>query len=391
MIGTSGSGTSVRDRRLRLREFALRLRSPLGTAHGEIDERRGVVVRLDATIEGGPDRTDAVDGDRTVRGVGEAAPLTPWTEEYGTCREALTDVRAALARDDEVDLDGLPAAARHAVSLGAADAAARDEGVPLAALLAERAAVDHEPTDGVPVNATVGDGSVAETVRGAESAVAEGFDCLKLKVGVRDLEADLDRLRAVRAAVGDRITLRADANGAWTRAEAGRAVDALGDPEVGLAYVEQPLPADDHAGHRALRERASSAGSGAGDGVGIALDESVNGASRWPHPIADYADVAVLKPMAQAGPVPTVALARHLRSRGVTPVVTTTVDAVVARTAAVHVAAAIPDVPPCGLATADLLAEDLAADPAPVEDGAVRVPDGPGLAGTAFDELVGDP
>jgi L-alanine-DL-glutamate epimerase-like enolase superfamily enzyme len=61
------------------------------------------------------------------------------------------------------------------------------------------------------------------------------------------------------------------------------------------------------------------------------------------------------------------------------------VDAVVARTAAVHVAAAIPDVPACGLATGSLLADDLYPDPAPVENGSVVVPDGPGLAGAAFD------
>jgi L-alanine-DL-glutamate epimerase-like enolase superfamily enzyme len=364
------------DRQLRvgLREFSLPLRSSLGTARGEITERRGVVVSLGV----------ATDAGRRVHGVGEAAPLTPWTEDYETCREALAGVRGTLDRDGEVCLDALPSAARHAVSLAAADARARDQGVPLATLLDERAAVDAEPAGSVPVNATVGDGSVAETVREAEIAVAEGFDCLKLKVGARDLDADLDRLRAVREAVGGGVTLRADANGAWSRETAGRAVDALGRPEIDLTYVEQPLPADDHDGFRALRGRASESG------VGIALDESVNGASRWPHPVADYADTVVLKPMAQGGPGGTVALGRHLRSHGVEPVVTTTVDAVVARTAAVHVAAAIPDVPACGLATADLLAEGLADDPVPVDGGEVRVPDGPGLAGTAFDCLIGD-
>jgi L-alanine-DL-glutamate epimerase-like enolase superfamily enzyme len=45
----------------------------------------------------------------------------------------------------------------------------------------------------------------------------------------------------------------------------------------------------------------------------------------------------------------------------------------------VHVAAAIPDVRPCGLATGDRLATDLGPDPAPIADGRIRVPDGPGL------------
>jgi L-alanine-DL-glutamate epimerase-like enolase superfamily enzyme len=52
---------------------------------------------------------------------------------------------------------------------------------------------------------------------------------------------------------------------------------------------------------------------------------------------------------------------------------------VVARTAAVHVAAAIPDVRACGLATADRLESDLGPDPCPVEEGRISVPQDPGL------------
>jgi len=70
--------------------------------------------------------------------------------------------------------------------------------------------------------------------------------------------------------------------------------------------------------------------------------------------------------------------ALEAREAGVEPVVTTTIDAVVARTAALHLAASVPDLPACGLATADRLAEDLAPDPAPVEDGRMAVPDAPG-------------
>jgi L-alanine-DL-glutamate epimerase-like enolase superfamily enzyme len=64
---------------------------------------------------------------------------------------------------------------------------------------------------------------------------------------------------------------------------------------------------------------------------------------------------------------------------GIEPVVSTTIDAVVARTAAVHAAAAIPDVLPCGLATGQFLETDLAPDPAPVQGGSIRVPQSTGL------------
>jgi L-alanine-DL-glutamate epimerase-like enolase superfamily enzyme len=121
--------------------------------------------------------------------------------------------------------------------------------------------------------------------------------------------------------------------------------------------------------------------------VPIALDETLARRDLDAVLAAEAADAVVLKPMALGGPDRALAAAATALAAGVEPVITTTIDAVVARTAAVHVAAALPDPAPCGLATASLLADDLAADPCPVTGGAVRVPDGPGLAGDAFDGL----
>ncbi|MFC7137306.1 mandelate racemase/muconate lactonizing enzyme family protein [Halobaculum litoreum] len=313
--------------------------------------------------------------------MGEAAPLPPWTEPAEACLAALRGARAAVDRDEPVAVDDLPPAAAHALSLAVADATARRDGRPLAASLAAEAGLD-APATAVPVNATVGDGSVDETVAAAEAAVADGFDCLKCKVGARGVAEDVDRLRAVRDAVGDAVGLRADANGAWRREEAERAVDALGG--VALEYLEQPVAAGDHGALRALRGR----------GVPIAVDEAVNapsGAEGWPDPVEEHADVAVLKPMAQGGPGATVAAARRLADRGVDTVVTTTIDAAVARAAAVHVAAAVPGGGDRahGLATGGLLARGVVDDdPAPVADGRIAVPAGPGVAGEAFDGVV---
>jgi L-alanine-DL-glutamate epimerase-like enolase superfamily enzyme len=117
------------------------------------------------------------------------------------------------------------------------------------------------------------------------------------------------------------------------------------------------------------------------------VDETLAGHSVQAVLDADAADVLVLKPMALGGPDLTLSAARTAREAGVDAVVTTTIDGVVARLGALHVASAIPDVPACGLATGSLLAEDLAPDPAPVRDGRMAVPDGPGLAGDALDPL----
>jgi o-succinylbenzoate synthase len=334
------------------REFAVPLSRPLSTAAGDLTERRGFLVSV-AVGE--------------IRGVGEATPLPGWTEPRADCRAAL----AAVGDDPTAvaDLDpGVVPAARHGLSLAVADARARAAGVPLAGSLAD------DPAAAVPVNATVGDADPTATAASAREAVDGGYGTLKVKVGARSLEADLDRLDAVREAVGKGPTLRADANGAWDRETATAAVDALAARDV--AYVEQPLPAGDLEGHAAIRGR----------GVGVALDESV-AADADAVLAADAADVVVLKPMALGGVDRAFEVAERARAAGVRAVVTTTVDAAVARAGAVHLAAALPSPPACGLATGELLADDVASDPAPVRDGVVAVPAGPGLAGAAFDDL----
>lgn len=330
--------------------YAYALRDPLATARGTIEGREGFFIHVE---------TD--DG----TGVGEAAPLPGWTESLDDTRRALEDARTALLADgfDAAlrDLADAPAA-RHAVSLARLDHDARRDGVPLYQHLGGQPEVAS-----VPVNATVGDAEPAETASRAAEATADGFRAVKVKIGRRPVEEDSARLAAVRDAVGDGVELRADANGAWSRRQARRAIEAFAGLDV--AFVEQPLSADDLAGHAALR----------GGPVDVALDETL--ATHGLDAVVDAAaaDVVVLKPMSLGGVDRTRAMARRARAAGLDVVVTTTVDAAIARTGAVHVAASLTDVPACGLATADRLAEDCCPDPAPVVDGTVRVPQAPGL------------
>lgn len=332
--------------------FTLPLESPLGTAAGDITERSGYLVRYDH---------------RGETGIGEATPLPGWTESLDACERGLD--RALDAGADgahstgllELDADETPAA-RHGFATALLDADARADDRPL-----YRWFDDSRTVESVPVNATVGDADPETTAGHASEAVEEGVDCLKLKVGARPVDEDVERVRAVRDAVGDRVTLRLDANGGWSRTEAERALERV-EP-LGVAYVEQPLPTEDLDGLADLR----------GNGVDVAIDEGLVEHSMAEVFDAEAADVVVLKPMVLGGPGNAQTLALRARDEGMEPVVTTTVDAVVARTAAVHVAASIPDVAPCGLATGDMLAEDLTSDPAPVSDGSIAVPQDPGL------------
>jgi o-succinylbenzoate synthase len=334
---------------LDIEPFSIQLAEPLSTAAGTITEREGFLVFLE--FEG-------------HKGVGEATPLPGWTESYEDCRRALgraaevaeeLDWGIALAKTDEP-------AARHALALALAEARARGADEPLYRYFGSERIVRT-----VPVNATLGDDDPEATAQAARDAVDNGFASLKVKVGARPVEDDVARLRAVRDAVGESVELRADANGAWTREQAQTAFDAFGDLDV--AFVEQPLPAEDLAGHATLR----------GGAVDVALDESLAAYSLDEILAQRAADVVVVKPMVVGGPDVARAVALEARGGGVDPVVSTTVDAVVGRTGAVHVAASLPDPRPCGLATGSMLLSDLSLDPAPVIDGHIEVPQDKGL------------
>jgi len=317
--------------------FSLPLSEPLETAQGRIERREGFILRH-------------------AGGIGEATPLPGWTESHEACERAL---RTALSTAEPTpgDCEGAPAA-RHGLALALADGAARSEGRPLAAHLAG----DGVARERVPVNATLGDSNPKSTAAAAESALADGFDCLKLKVGARDLESDRERLAALRDVAPD-ATLRLDANAAYETPDAARcALDAF--EAFGVEYVEQPLPSGLLS---ELRDHP----------VRVAADESL--AERSVESVlADGVDVVVLKPMVVGGPERTVAAARTARESGVEAVVTTTIDAAVARLGALHAAATFEG-PACGLATASLLARDVAPDPAPVVDGYMKLPDRPGI------------
>ncbi|AFK19233.1 o-succinylbenzoate synthase [Haloferax mediterranei ATCC 33500] len=331
---------------LQIREFSVDLRQPLSTAKGDIERREGFLVAVDAA---------------GTTGIGEATPLPGWTESLAECGDALnsvSDPKRALADGSLADAP----AARHAVSLALADARARAANQPLATTL------DTDSHTSFPVNSTLGDAGLESTVEAAKTAVSQGYECLKVKVGARDPSEDADRLRAVRDAVGSGVSIRADANASWDRWTADRFLDAVAD--VDLEYLEQPLPATELDGHAVLRRLHDTP---------IALDESLATVSPKRAIASNAADVLVCKPMALGGPDRVRDVAARARDAGVGVVVTTTIDAVVARLGALHVAASLPDNRAHGLATASFLDGDLADDPAPVRDGTMRVPDAPGL------------
>jgi O-succinylbenzoate synthase len=214
--------------------------------------------------------------------------------------------------------------------------------------------------DVVPVNVTV-PAVDAATARGI---VARG-GCRTAKVKVAEpgqgLADDEARLEAVRDALGPDGRVRVDANGAWSVDEAVAAIAALDRAAGGLEYVEQPCASVEDLA--AVRRRVE---------VPIAADESIRRAED-PFRVRDLgaADVAVLKVQPLGGVRACLRIAEEI---AMPVVVSSALETSVGIAAGVALAAALPELPyACGLATVQLLTDDVTESSLLPIDGALPV------------------
>jgi L-alanine-DL-glutamate epimerase-like enolase superfamily enzyme len=126
------------------------------------------------------------------------------------------------------------------------DLKAKRAGLPLAKLLgAHRESVACYNTSGGFLSTPI-----EQVLANIDASLAEGIGGIKIKVGQPDPRADLKRLDAVRAHLGDRAALMVDANQQWDRTTALRVGRALESYE--LVWIEEPLDAYDAEGHARL-------------------------------------------------------------------------------------------------------------------------------------------
>jgi o-succinylbenzoate synthase len=344
----------------------LPLARPLVTGRGTYRRRRVVLLR--AAVRCGQAR---------AHGWGEVAPLPGWNDlALDELESLLTRLRADTGPEPIDSLDGrwpwlqsVPAL-RFGLECAVLDACARIAGRPLTALLGE----DRSDRAGasVAVQFTLGDDDAEPIVAALRAARTRGFDCAKLKVGARAVADDLDRIRRIAAALGDgpgEMTLRLDANGAWTVDDALRALAALPTPPVTL--VEQPVV---DADLDALLTRYDR------HGPALAADEScaVPGRARALVETGRL-DALVVKPAALGGLLPALRLADHAHAHGVDVILSNLMESAVGRAAVAHLAAARPRLRgPHGLATGDWFARDVADDDE-ITAGRLALRNGPGI------------
>lgn len=214
--------------------------------------------------------------------------------------------------------------------------------------------------DRVAVNVTV---PATDPERAHAIVTAGGCRTAKVKVaeGGQVLADDVARLEAVRDALGADGLVRIDANGAWDVDEAVSAISLFDRAAGGLEYVEQPCASVEDLA--TVRRRVD---------VRIAADESIRRAAD-PYRVRDLeaADIAVLKVQPLGGVVACLRIAEDI---GLPVVVSSAVESSVGIAAGVALAAALPDLPhACGLATVQLLTDDVVTEPLLPVDGFLPV------------------
>lgn len=211
----------------------------------------------------------------------------------------------------------------------------------------------------VPVNCTV----PAVGPEQAAAIVRASNGCLTAKVKVAEpgqhLDDDVQRVGAVREAIGPHGNVRIDANGGWSVVQAVEAIAALQGFQ--LEYAEQPTRTV--AELREVRGRVD---------VPIAADESIRRAA---DPLlvrdSEAADIAVLKVQPLGGVRTCLRLAEQI---GLPVVVSSALESSIGISAGVALAAALPDLPyACGLATTAMFVRDVVGDGFVVSDGHLDV------------------
>jgi L-Ala-D/L-Glu epimerase len=361
--------------RVRWAWYRVPFKVPYETARGAVTDRQGIIVRLetDAGVhglgEGSLDPSESADAvsvlQSHIQTIGSYLMQEPFDD--------LSDVLGPYLQGGEA-----ARAANCAFETAIADAATRTADCRLAEMMRYRpetgrlSAIRAE----VPVNATIAVRNQADGAAAASKAVAAGFRCLKVKVGMQDtVEAEFAGVKSVREAIGPEVRLRLDANGAWDEK---KAIDMIRTLEAcDIELVEQPVSAHDLDALGRVRAAVATR---------IAADEAVVDLDSAERALG-CSDVLVLKLMRLGGPATasTVAEAAHLSGRSA--LITTSIDTGIGTALALHLAATLPDEGLAqGLATLDLLEDDLIEEPGlPVVKGMMCLPDSPGL-GVELDE-----
>ena len=307
---------------VRIGRISVPLRVPFKTALRRVDIVEDVIVEIHTD-------TGAV-------GYGEAPPTGVITgDTTGAIIGALKDhiIKTIIGRDVD-DFEALTdsvqkciihnSSAKAAVDMALWDLYGQLYNIPVYKLLGGS-------KDKIVTDITISVNSPEEMARDAITAINRGYDTLKVKVGVNP-KLDVERLSAIRNAIGARAKLRIDANQAWKPQEAVRILNKMQEQGLDIELVEQPVIAHDIEGLKYVTERSY---------VPVLADESVFSPLDAMKIIQSRAaDLINIKLMKCGGITPALKIADAASIMGVECMLGCMLEAKVSVNAAVHVACA---------------------------------------------------
>ncbi|MEX2497041.1 MAG: dipeptide epimerase [Woeseia sp.] len=220
---------------------------------------------------------------------------------------------------------------------------------------------------------------IQKMVDDSMAAIELGFETLKIKVG-KDINLDIERVKAVYAAVNDKAVLRLDANQGWTPKQTVAALRDLESSGVRLEFIEQPVKGDDIEGMKYVTERVATP---------VMADESTFG----PKEVVDLiklraADIINIKLMKTGGLSNAIKIADMAATYDMECMMGCMLESAISVTAAAHLAVAKSN----SITKVDLDSPSLCSYN-PVSGGAlfanseITLPDRPGLGIDAVDDV----
>jgi muconate cycloisomerase len=264
--------------------------------------------------------------------------------------------------------------AKAAVEMALHDLVGRASGQPVYALLGGKR------RSRMPILGVISTGELSSDLREAENKKAQGYAAFKIKVGIDRPLIDAERTRRICDLIGSGALISADANQGWSTEEAVQYVRALAGSQ--LDFFEQPVPAEDIGGMAAVARAAAETGP-----LAIGADESIHSLEdlRRFH-AQDAARGASLKTIKLGGMRAVIEAGRLCDELGLkVNVAAKTGESSIACAAAIHIAAALPQIAWGLTLSNEGLADDVTARPIRIASGHVEVSDAPGL-GIEVDE-----
>jgi muconate cycloisomerase len=260
--------------------------------------------------------------------------------------------------------------AKSAINLAAYDLAGKALGVPVHALMGGKV------RDAVPLSWSIPITDYESGVREAHEMVRRGWRILKIKVGRPNPDEDVEMVRHVREAVGPDVSIRVDANQAYSVKAAIRVARRLERYDV--TFFEQPVAWWDLDGLAEV-SRATELPIMADESCTTVIDAMEIARRRAVQILSIY----VCSP---GGILNSKKVATIGAAAGIAGYVGGALESVIGAAAGLHFAASTPSVTyGCELGGQFLMQDDIAQVPLEFKDGALQVPPGPGL-GVAIDE-----